>query len=180
VSGKRSRISRYSSGRSSMSGSVPETEDLYCDDELHPSLENDPNMQLQLFSAPLINELEDQLHHFTHQQSLFSSLDGESVLSMEVASTGPHSLRSEYTDNEFQDGEERLRGMETPSYLELSLAREDGEDDQASNEDTEVDLSVVEDLDVWGRGAYTPTDWEEQEPKATTPTNVNPSFITAS
>ena len=23
-----------------------ETEDLYCDDELHPSLENDPNMQL--------------------------------------------------------------------------------------------------------------------------------------
>ena len=29
-----------------MSGSVPETEDLYCDDELHPSLENDPNMQV--------------------------------------------------------------------------------------------------------------------------------------
>ena len=30
-----------------MSGcSMLETEDLYCDDELHPSLENDPNMQL--------------------------------------------------------------------------------------------------------------------------------------
>ena len=26
--------------------SMVETEDLYCDDELHPSLENDPNMQL--------------------------------------------------------------------------------------------------------------------------------------
>ena len=25
-----------------------ETEDLYCDDELHPSLENDPNMQLSI------------------------------------------------------------------------------------------------------------------------------------
>ena len=25
---------------------VPYTEDLYCDDELHPSLENDPNMML--------------------------------------------------------------------------------------------------------------------------------------
>ena len=23
-----------------------DTEDLYCDDELHPSLENDPNMRL--------------------------------------------------------------------------------------------------------------------------------------
>ena len=31
---------------SSLAYSLGDTEDLYCDDELHPSLENDPNMRL--------------------------------------------------------------------------------------------------------------------------------------
>ena len=31
---------------SSLAHSIGDTEDLYCDDELHPSLENDPNMKL--------------------------------------------------------------------------------------------------------------------------------------
>ena len=30
----------------SLTHSLGGTEDLYCDDELHPSLENDPNMRL--------------------------------------------------------------------------------------------------------------------------------------
>ena len=30
----------------SLTHSLGDTEDLYCDDELHPSIENDPNMRL--------------------------------------------------------------------------------------------------------------------------------------
>ena len=57
--------------RSSMSGcSLPETEDLYCDDELHPSLENDPNMQL--FTSALLRH---QLQEYS-EQPIFQSLDG--------------------------------------------------------------------------------------------------------
>ena len=38
-----------------MSGcSVFETEDIYFDEELHPSLENDPNMQVQYYQQFLI------------------------------------------------------------------------------------------------------------------------------
>ena len=56
-----------------MSGcSLPETEDLYCDDELHPSLENDPNMQL--FTAAV-----DHLHEFS-DTPIFQSLDGGNSL----------------------------------------------------------------------------------------------------
>lgn len=44
-----SRRTSNASNASSNLGANGETEDLYCDDELHPSLENDPNMQLSLF-----------------------------------------------------------------------------------------------------------------------------------
>ena len=41
-----------------MSGcSVVETEDFYCDDELHPSLENDPNMQLLITAIEDIDDI---------------------------------------------------------------------------------------------------------------------------
>ena len=55
-----------------MSGcSVPETEDLYCDDELHPSLEKNPNMQL--FSAAQIQHSVQNIQ-FSDQQ-IFQSMD---------------------------------------------------------------------------------------------------------
>ena len=41
-----STIQSRPSNCSSLGFSLGDTEDLYCDDELHPSLENDPNMRL--------------------------------------------------------------------------------------------------------------------------------------
>ena len=63
--------------RSSVSGcSVPETEDLYCDDELHPSLERNPNMQLFCLPPELQSSIE-----YSNQQ-LFQSMDAGSFMTV--------------------------------------------------------------------------------------------------
>ena len=63
--------------RSSVSGcSVPETEDLYCDDELHPSLERNPNMQLFCSPPPIQSSIE-----FSNQL-LFQSMDAGSFITV--------------------------------------------------------------------------------------------------
>ena len=43
----------------SLAYSLRETEDLYCDDELHPSLENDPNMRLYTEDSNIDNHTID-------------------------------------------------------------------------------------------------------------------------
>jgi len=67
--------------------------DLYCDDELHPSLENDPNMQLFIANTPSPQEDCDDSNNELSRPFL---TDRDSVLSMEIPSTGPQSLRSEF------------------------------------------------------------------------------------
>jgi len=168
VNFKRNRFSAYSSGRSSMSGcSVFETEDIYFDEELHPSLENDPNMQL-LTTAMLMREQRALEELQDADACIFQSMDRESVLSMEIPSTGPQSLRSEYaTDIEQQDLEESYRGhlssYHTPSTTQQqhsAIQNHNNNSDQASNhsEDSEThknisschsDSSSVEDISMW-------------------------------
>jgi len=63
--------------------SIGDTEDLYCDDELDPSLENDPNMRLYTENI-----------NITMESGLLDIGDDESILSMEIPSTGPQSLAS--------------------------------------------------------------------------------------
>ncbi len=65
-----------------------EVEDLYCDDDLNG---DDPNMQLQIAKA--ISE--QKLRYPSHALLM----DQESILSMDVPSTGPTSLRSNLTDD---------------------------------------------------------------------------------
>ena len=43
----------------SLAYSLRDTEDLYCDDELHPSLENDPNMRLYTEDSNIDNQAID-------------------------------------------------------------------------------------------------------------------------
>merc|ERR1719228_2179343 len=106
------------SQRSSISSrtSVPETEDLYWDDELRPGLEHDPHMQL--YTTNMLEEEEDPLQDFPNQP-IFDHNDVESVLSMEIPSTGPQSLRSECNteDTGSQDGSD--------SQYQASEAEED-------------------------------------------------------
>ena len=45
-------VSSTFSGRENRSAVEIDLLDLYCDDELHPSLENDPNMQLFIAHTP--------------------------------------------------------------------------------------------------------------------------------
>ena len=75
------------------------TEDLYCDDELHPSLEHDPNMRLMdehlldrfhrdNFSA----ERDDGQLSYVEKNCILNVDFADSILSMSVPSTGPQSL----------------------------------------------------------------------------------------
>merc|ERR1719318_1013165 len=75
---------------SSPAYSLGDTEDLYCDDELHPSLENDPNMRLYTENI----NAEQQARDCIDGQRIFDIGDDESILSMEILSTGPQSLLS--------------------------------------------------------------------------------------
>merc|ERR1712029_123640 len=84
-------ISRRTSGASSVMLANGETEDLYCDDELHPSLENDPNMQLSCAAEAAAAQ---DVHGVDYPARPILN-DRVSVLSMEIPSTGPQSLRSE-------------------------------------------------------------------------------------
>eukprot|EP00090_Calanus_glacialis_P012301 TRINITY_DN2079_c0_g2_i4.p1 TRINITY_DN2079_c0_g2~~TRINITY_DN2079_c0_g2_i4.p1 ORF type:complete len:1008 (+),score=235.87 TRINITY_DN2079_c0_g2_i4:42-3026(+) len=74
----------------SLAYSLRDTEDLYCDDELHPSLENDPNMRLYTENI----NAEQQTRDCIDGQRIFDIGDDESILSMEIPSTGPQSLLS--------------------------------------------------------------------------------------
>jgi len=74
----RSAVSRHSSTCSLQLY----TEDLYCDDELHPSLENNPNMML--YTKDISNHAIDS--------AVFDLADDESILSMELPSTRPQSI----------------------------------------------------------------------------------------
>ena len=64
--------------RSSLSGcSLPDTEDLYFDDELHPSLERDPNMQLLLTSTTNTQEGEEEdMSPALYPANIFDTYDG--------------------------------------------------------------------------------------------------------
>jgi len=123
------------SQRSSISSrtSLPETEDLYCDDELRPELEHDPHMQL--YTANMIDsDDEDPLQDFPHHPIFDHNGDRESVLSMEIPSTGPQSLRSECnTDTGSVDGSERWAELSQGAW---HLAQGG---DQASDSETEED-----------------------------------------
>ena len=77
------------------------TEDLYCDDELHPSLEHDPNMRLmdehlldrfhaRNFSEERDDGKSDQIS--VGRRNITEIFVAESILSMSVPSTGPTSL----------------------------------------------------------------------------------------
>jgi len=86
------------------------TEDLYCDDELHPSLENIPHMKL--FTQDIHNHAmhHDELADDGEDHNLLTEhIDDdipESILSMEMPSTGPGSLIScvgEDTDTHSRD-----------------------------------------------------------------------------
>jgi len=86
---------RMPSGFPSFTSSIGDTEDLYCDDELDPNLENDPNMRL--YTENINNTDAD----------FFNLGDEVSILSMEVPSTGHHSLVSTASyilDNERKQG----------------------------------------------------------------------------
>jgi len=76
---------------SSLSYSIVDTEDLYCDDELHPRLENDPNMRLY---TEHVSTSDQHANDCRDGQRLFDIGDDESILSMEIPSTGPQSLLS--------------------------------------------------------------------------------------
>jgi len=71
--------------------------DLYCDDELHPSLEHDPNMQLFIAHTPSPHEEDVETGHNDISRPFLT--DRDSVLSMEIPSTGPQSLRSEFGED---------------------------------------------------------------------------------
>jgi len=81
-----------------------QTEDLYCDDELHPSLENDPNMQLSIAHGQQADDVIDGQTATAYNEYPARPIlhDRVSVLSMEIPSTGPQSLRSEL-DSEDKD-----------------------------------------------------------------------------
>lgn len=121
------------SQRSSISSrtSLPETEDLYCDDELRPELEHDPHMQL--YTANMIDsDDEDPLQDFPHHP-IFDHNDRESVLSMEIPSTGPQSLRSECnTDTGSVDGSERWAELSQGAW---HLAHQQDQDQASDSEE---------------------------------------------
>lgn len=120
---KRSSVTpSLSSLRPSQCGSIADTEDFYCDDELHPSLENDPNMRLQQCGTDLMPGIE-------FGKQLFQSGDDESILSMELCS-GPPSLSLPPPTDEASLANAGLEGR-----LTLAWGVEQGTD-LSSDEDT--------------------------------------------
>ena len=78
---------------------VGSTEDLYCDDELHPSLEHDPNMRLmdehlldRFTNTNFSQDRDDGESVGVGRKNIDEILFAESILSMSVPSTGPQSL----------------------------------------------------------------------------------------
>ncbi|XP_071749273.1 uncharacterized protein [Lepeophtheirus salmonis] len=110
--------------------SQPDTEDLYCDDELNPSLENDPNMQLTISRA-----LESEDTTDFPQTPIFNDFD--SILSMDTPSTGPTSLRSEYSeDKDTYNTASSSSDEEDNSVsgdIEVEIASENTRDDENVN-----------------------------------------------
>merc|ERR1712029_962024 len=87
-------MSRRPSDASSFVSGAQEIEDLYCDDEINPNLESDPNMMLTTFCRNAVSANND--FNFPERPCL---TDRDSVLSMDIPSTGPTSLRSEIGDD---------------------------------------------------------------------------------
>merc|ERR1719411_1848610 len=87
--------SRRTSDASSFVSGAQEIEDLYCDDEISPNLELDPNMMLTAFHRNARAGNNNDVN-FPERPCL---TDRDSVLSMDIPSTGPTSLRSELGDD---------------------------------------------------------------------------------
>jgi len=87
-------MSRRTSDASSFVSGAQEIEDLYCDDEINPNLEDDPNMMLTTYYRNAVSANND--FNFPERPCL---TDRDSVLSMDIPSTGPTSLRSEIGDD---------------------------------------------------------------------------------